>query len=206
MLYGDKGTGKTRISQLVAFLLKASLIDNYALDIPNRDINTIYNKLGPKHGKSVVIVFNEFDVMTRRICNGAVNRVVKCWATDIYSESGLNNFMDSLEKLPNTIVIITTNIFPPQNVYQEGFFRKYQVTRNAENDTGLTLRIFEQLEQDQQCRIQDFQTCSETELDNDGQFIRNFYERTLRPGRIRQIWNVRTHIIPGHYEMIPYDT
>lgn len=112
LLYGPPGAGKTAVASCVAAELSGAgrapvIVRGYSPGTPGMSIYDILSRFPPTHETPLIICFEEFDVLVRKVLDPPVEQ--KGDAPEVSDKAALSSYLDRLASIPHLAVIATGN-------------------------------------------------------------------------------------------------
>ncbi len=117
LIYGQPGTGKSMVGELVAQTLlrrdtvtSVSYVDTFNPATPNDTFYNMYQCIEPTQKQPLIVVLEEIDILLTKIHSGET-KPHREYSTLITDKSSWNQFFDRFDRglYPHTILLMTTN-------------------------------------------------------------------------------------------------
>lgn len=128
LLWGPPGTGKTRISHLLASHFNSTFTEDYDPLEPSCDFEEMVRRLNPTHDKPLFVSIDEADEVWKKAITGTPQGH-EFFRVNTRNRSSLNKQMDRMANTRNVIVIYTANHHPREAGVHESCWRDGRIMK-----------------------------------------------------------------------------
>lgn len=116
LLHGEMGCGKSTIALLLARKIKSSLTKGLDPTQPSNKLSALLSRDVDRETPTIA-VFEEVDIMLRKISNGIGNH--KDYMIDVKNVSEWNTYMDDMGTIYSNVIVIMTSNKSPATIIEQ---------------------------------------------------------------------------------------